>query len=212
MGWTRRSLMIFLCGIPLVAGAWVVLAELGVFNVDVWKRETPLIDPIEVVRVNDGTLTLADGRVLRPAGVRRVEGVSAEEFDHALRVIVAQGVMVTRELGDGRAMLVAEPRFYNWCGTRGYEGSLRLRWGGSFLQCPVSELLIDCAYGAVNLDEPGLTARERWRLEAVPHMCGVPDGPRRISPDLNAFRYGGLESAPFADEMIEPCWKPSPSP
>jgi hypothetical protein len=116
---TRIVLACTLGGIILLN----VLGHCGVFNTETWTRKAPLTNPIAVQEVREGILILADSRTFRPAGVHRHGLVSPQEYDRALRTIVAQGVIVIRDLGDGRAFLLAEPRFYNWCGTRGYGGN-----------------------------------------------------------------------------------------
>lgn len=188
-----------------------VLSLTGVVNYDVWTREQPLLAPIGATSVRDGAVVLADGRVLCPAGVRRVDGVSVEDYDLALRVIVAQGVVVVRDLGDGTAILRAEPRFYNPCGTRRMDGNPLKRWGGSYIQCPESELLLQTGYATPALDHAGLSAKERWRLEGATQLSGVPETP--IADRLMAFRSGG-ESNWFGDYdgILETVWKPPPSP
>ena len=193
--------------------AFFVLAERGAFDVEVWERNSPLVDAFSVSSVREGVITLTDGRPFRPAGVSRREGVSADDYDHALRVIVAQGVTVTRDLGDARAFLLAEPRFYNWCGTRGYKGNPWARWAGSYLQCPVSELLIQTAYARAQIAEPGLTPRERWRLEGIGQSPRIDDSPVHLSDDLNALIYDADLSL-FADfeTKLEMLWKPPPPP
>jgi hypothetical protein len=192
---------------------FLVLSESGAFNTEVWEREDPLVNPSTVASVREGTITLVDRRAFRPAGVGRRDEVSSDDYDRALRVIVAQGVVVIRDLGDGRAFLVAEPRFYNWCGTRAYNANPWARWAGSYLRCPVSELLIQLAYAKPVLDQPGLSSRERWRLEGVGQIGGVADSPTPISQTLAAFRYNGSERyLGDYDTMLETVWKPPPSP
>jgi hypothetical protein len=189
--------------------AFAILSEYGAFNVEVWERENPLKNPVAVTNVSNGTITLADGRSFRPAGVQRAHNVSIEDYDYALGVIAAQGVVVARDLGDGRALMLAEPKFYNWCGTRGYNGNPWARWAGSYIQCPISEVLVQSGYGQLDLDTPGLTPRERWRLKGIEHVCPIAESPTRISRDLSAFRYGGIESCfDNYDEMLESVWKP----
>lgn len=197
-------------GIIAILVVCFVLSAAGVFDYDVWKRENPLVSPTAVTTVQDGTITLADGRTFRPAGIDRRAEVAPDKYDAAIRVIVAQGVVVLRELGDGRAFLLAEPKFYNSCGTRNMDGIPWKRWGGSYLQCPVSELLIQSAYAKPALDQPGLKPKERWRLEGVEHI-GLEDSPTCISVELNALEFGGLESYfKNYDEVLELLWTPSP--
>ncbi len=189
-----------------------VLSLAGFFDYDVWQRQNPLVSPVAVTSVREGTITLADGRVFRPAGVTRHDGVPAEDYDKALRVIVAQGVTVVRDLGDGRAFLLAEPKFFNSCGTRGDDGNPWKRWAGSYVQCRVSELLIQTAYAIPAPDQASLTERERWRLEGVEHFPGVDESTRRIAESLVAFQYTGSERhLGLDDSVLESIWKPSPS-
>jgi hypothetical protein len=207
-----RNATLAAAALLLVVGLLTLLSLVGVFDFDVWERDAPLLNPIAVTGVHNGTLMLADGRTLRPAGVRRIDGVSIEDYDRALRVMTAQGVVVLRDLGDGSAFLLSEPRFYNWSGTRNYKGNAWARWGGSYLQCPLSELLIQSAYAESDLDQSGLTARERWRLEGV-RQIGVDKSPTRISEGLAALRYDGNERfLRDYDAVLEMLWTPPPSP
>lgn len=190
-----------------------VLSLFGIFDYDVWTRERPLVSPVRVTNIREGMITLADGRAFRLAGVKRADDVGAEDYDKALSVAVAQGVVVARDLGDGSAFLIAEPKFYNWCGTRGSDGIPWRRWAGSYLQCPVSELMIQTAYGVPALGQAGLTARERWRLEGVEYLGGIDDSPTRISDELRAFRFDGNERfLSDYDSSLELMWKAPPSP
>lgn len=209
---SQRYLAIGVASVVAVLVFVTVLWRTGVFDYDVWKREHPLVSAIAVTSVRDGTITLADGRAFRPAGVRRHDGVSIDEFDKAVSVVVAQGVFVVREVGDGSAFLVAEPKFYNWCGTRNMDGVPWKRWAGSYLQCPVSELLIQMGYATADLEQVGLTAREQWRLEGVEQIAGFAESPTRVSDQLSAFRYGGSEKF-FVDydATLELVWRPPPS-
>ena len=191
--------------------AFSALSESGVFDYDVWKREDPLVSPLTVTSVREGAITLIDGRVFHPAGVRRPEGVAADDYDNALRIIVAQGVVVVRDLGDGSAFLLAEPKFYNSCGTRNADGIPWKRWAGSYLQCPVSELLVQTAYAVPVLDQDRLTARERWRLEGVEHIGAIAESPTRISMELGAFNGGNESYLRDYDATLELMWKPAPS-
>jgi hypothetical protein len=191
--------------------ALVGLSATGLFDYDVWVRKHPLENAVAVTSVHGGVLTLADGRSLRPAGVVRRDVVNAADYDAALRAVVAQGIVVTRDLGDGRAFMIAEPRFYNWCGTRGYNGDPCGRCAGEYIRCPVSELLAQAAYARTVVDEPGLTARERWRLEGVGRVIAVAAEPTRMSGDRRSFRWGGGERELSGyDEYLELMWKPAP--
>ncbi|MBK7403932.1 MAG: hypothetical protein IPJ41_04690 [Phycisphaerales bacterium] len=202
----------------LAAGLLAVAAVVVVFGTDllhkeVWTRDTPLSNPIAVTQVSEGVLTLADGRTLRPAGVRRSDGVTPDEYDLALRTLVAQGVLVDRTLDDTRAMLTAEPKFYNWCGTRGMEGNPFAHWAGGYYPCPVSEFLIIARYADPDPDQPGLTPCERWRLEGTQHFWPPLEDPQRqiTRPELTAFRYEGYERllADY-DSWLEIAWRSPP--
>lgn len=202
----------------IAASALAVLITLGVFSLvgvfdyDVWTRDRPLVSPIQVTNVREGTITLADGRAFRLAGIRRSQDVTAQDYDKALRIVVAQGVILVRDLGDGSAMFIAEPKFYNWCGTRNADGIPWKRCAGWYLRCPVSELLIHTKYAIPDLDQAGLTARERWRLEGVEHLGGMDESPTRISDELGAFRFGGYATyLSNYDTTLELMWKSPPS-
>ena len=212
---TRRPRILLIATAAAIAAAigFLALANSGLLRIEVWERDTPLTAPITVTAVRDGALTLADGRALRPAGITRADTVSAEDFDRALRVITAQGVTITRDLGDGRAFLGAEPRFYNWCGTRGDNGNPWARCAGWYIQCPISELLIQSAYADPALDQPGLTPHERWRLEGVEHFNPIAERPTTISEELVALEVDGYERLfSVYDELLEAMWKPPPAP
>lgn len=190
--------------------AWLVIpATLPVK--EVWTRESPLVNATLVASVHEGYLTLADGRRLRPAGVTRHAAVSSQEFDLALRAICNQGVIVVRDLGDGRAMLVGEAKFYNWCGTTSHHGFRTVHWAGTYLQCPVSELLIHAGYADSAPDEPGLTPREKWRLEGVGEITAIEQTPSAISVDDSALSYdGSVTYLSGYDANLERYWKPGP--
>lgn len=176
---------------------------------EVWTREHPLTAPIKVVAVNDGVITLADGRSVRPAGVRRRDDVTPDQYDAALRVMLAQGVEVTRDLHDGRAMLLCEPRFYNWCGT--YSGWTH--WAGGYFRGPLSEMLIVTAYAEHDPTQTGMTPREHWLLEGVASYPGIETESARISAS-GSFRLV-LGARVFTDadyqDTLGALWKPPPS-
>lgn len=180
-----------LCLFTAVAVVARVLATGGLFSRDVWERKSPLVNPISVTAVCDGIMRLDDGRELRPAGIRRRTSVSPRDFDKALRTMTAQGVIVLRDLGDGRAFLLAEPKFSNSCGTR--KGLISVRWAGAFIPCRMSELLVRTGYAEVDPDLVGLDARERWRLEGVGYFGEPNSEPTYIVDSLNALRYEGFE-------------------
>jgi hypothetical protein len=74
-------------------------------------------------------------------------------------------------------------------------------------------MLIQSAYATPAPDQPGLTPRERWRLEGVEHIGDIAESPTRVSPELNAFRYaGGERYFSTYDEFLEAVWMPPPTP
>jgi hypothetical protein len=198
LGLAIAAVVVVVIGLP-------VASEFLVF--EYWTRETALVAPIKVTRVEAGALTLEDGRVVRPAGIRRRDNVDASEYDRALRTAVAQGIVVKRGLGDGRVFLVAEPKFYNWCGTH---DAFR-HWAGTYLQLPLSEFLVHSRYAQFEAAEEGLTPRERWRLEGIGHIAKGEEGLLRISTNGASFRYEGSERFLCdPDGLIEAMWKPPP--
>ncbi len=133
---------------------------------DVWRRPNPLHAPIARIYVADGAVHLADGRALCPAGVRRHDNISPEEFDDALRVLTAQGVVVERDLGDGTALMIVEPKFAETCGTCASRRSGLERWRGDYIQCPLSEALV--AFGLAECgDLTGINPRRERRVRYV---------------------------------------------
>lgn len=207
----KRRLLGILIALAATSAAVIclVLAQYGAFVREVWTRDNPLAHASQVASVQNGTIRLGDGRAFRPAGVRRLDGVAPEEYDRALRAIVAQGVVVIRDFGDGRVFLMAEPKFYNWCGTHG----VWYHWAGAYIQCPVSELLIYSGYARANLDDAGMTPHERWRLEGVGEIGGNVDGPVSISATSAALRFDAtVRSFSDYDANLEMMWKPPPPP
>ncbi|CAN5686448.1 hypothetical protein BH11PLA1_BH11PLA1_02330 [soil metagenome] len=181
------------------------------FLTEVWRREHPLLAPLTVQRVEDGVLTLADGRRFRPAGIVKTESVTVQEFDTALRVACAQGVEIVRDCGDGRAFLRVEPRFYNWCGTRGYEGRPWAHFAGEYDPAPLSEFLVYCGYATTDLSQPDLTARERWRLEGAIRFAEQLKKPLYFVESRNAFELGGdvCQGSDY-DELVQLLVSPPP--
>lgn len=207
----RRRIFLITAAAVLAAAGLGTVAFLGGAS-DVWDRKAPLIDAIPVVSVHEGVLTLADGRSFRPAGISRREPVSQSELDRAIRAITAQGVTVTRDLGDGRAFLLAEPKFYNPSGTRAYYRNRWLYWAGKYVECPLSELLIQTAFADPALTEPDLTPREIWRLQGAQSLA-YPDSARtRISTDGGALRHDSHMCGIFEDYewYLDAAWKPPP--
>lgn len=207
----RRWVIILSIACAVLVAIWA-LARGG----DDWTREAPLTNVsgfVPNVQVKDGRVVLPDGRMFLVAGVDPSLGVDAGEFEAALRVACAQGVVVTRDLKNGTACLRVEPRFYNWCGTRDMFGS---RWAGGYIQVPLSEFLIVSGYGTLSNDLTSLTPIERWRLEgaASSEVFLHPDRPKQRNEQANAFSYDGneqtLTNAEFLDSMIEEHWKAKP--
>ncbi len=203
-----RRTALWCAGLAAVMGAAVVIAlATGAIGFDVWKRDAPLSNPVAVAVVREGVITLADGRVFRPAGVVRRETVESALYDDAIRAVCAQGVEVHKDFGDGRAFLLAEPKFYNWCGTR--KGLTR--WAGSYLQCPVSELLVHMGYADADLSQADLSARERWRLDGAAGGLRRESEPVRLGRELQAFRYDPSFNVYLDLETeLEYWWKPLP--
>ncbi len=197
----NRKLILKAMRLALIGGAvWYVVDRNRTF--EVWLRESPLVSGIGVNKVSGGVITLADGRAFAPAGIRKADGVSDEDYDLAVRVVMAQGVVVTRDLGDGRAFLMAEPRFYNSCGTRGFNGDPRARCAGIYQRCSASHVLVATGYGVPDAEQLGLTKTEERRLRAVATLFGDPAGPTPIAEKLLAFRNIGSERALGDDEFL----------
>ena len=82
---------------------FIVLSANGVFDYDVWYRETPLRDPITVTSVRDGTMTLADGRSFKAA----IIGADAD-LDVAVLKVDAGTPLPQVPLGDSDTVRVGE--------------------------------------------------------------------------------------------------------
>lgn len=163
----QRVTIVSLCVVlacVLLLVAYVGLSALGVINLDVWHRPTPLVNATAVASVRDGDVVLADGRKFRPAGVLRREGVGADEFDLALRIATAQGVIVERDLGDGSAMLRGEPKFHKSGSRVDFPGPNTLGW---YRPCSVSEILLFTGYAKVDTKQTGVLPQELRRLNGV---------------------------------------------
>ena len=184
----------------LLAGllmSFLVCGEQGIFVREVWTRERPMVGAIDIRSVRDGLMTLADGRVVRPAGVQRGVNISRQDYDLAIQVATAQGVVVTRDLQNGSALVEVEPKFFNSCGTT---FSWWTHWAGEYIQLPLSELLIHTGY-ATQIEDSALTLKEVWRLNGVEKVTGISQPPTKISTRLSAFRFDG--SARHLDEDYE---------
>ncbi|MBS0188319.1 MAG: hypothetical protein JSS51_09630 [Planctomycetes bacterium] len=201
--------------LPLCVAAYMafrVIDEQGAFDTTFWTRENPLQGAIQVHEVRDGVLKLVDGRSFRPAGVWRGAWMTTEQFDSVLSVMAAQGVVIDRDVGDGSAFMTVEPKFYNWCGTRGCGGRNRHeRWAGGYFVCPMSYLLIQACYADPDVQQAGLSATDQWRLQGTNRICERRGGPNNWSQTNKAFRYD-VFVRDFAnlDETIEREWKPRP--
>lgn len=170
-----------------------------------WIRNKPLATPLAVSSVSDGSITLANGCVLRPAGIVRSPTVSAEEYDAALRTMTAQGVEVRDLVSDETAMLQAEPKFYNWCGT-----SSR-RWPGSYFQCGVSEAMVYLGFADLDMTSATLKPLDQWRLEGARRIRDTEQTRTDINDRMSAFSYSG--SAKILEDFdgwIEVLYQPPP--
>lgn len=176
----------------------------GLVHTEEWTRQYPLKNPVIVRAVQGGVVQLADGRTFRPAGVRLKSGRTISQLDDALRIATAQGVVVDRDLGDGRAFLTVEPKFFNWCGTLGFNGLWWSHWAGGYFQCPLSAVLIYAGYTEPSLEEAGLTPKDRWRLVGVDQFRQE-DPPRiGISDERQAFRFNaGIARFQNLDEWLK---------
>lgn len=212
--WLRRLWRLWLAGATLMAigvvAAFPTIAP-QLLGRERWTRKNPLVNPIAAIGVLDGVITLADGRRLRPAGVRPKKNVSAQQFDAALAVMVAQGVVVEREFEDGRAFMVCEPKFYNWCGTMGYDPKYGWgRWAGGYFQCPLSVLLILAGSADAVLDEPGLNGEDRWRFEGATVLEKGGQYRQRLRGDGLRFS-GSVPSLARLDDVLADLWKAPPN-
>lgn len=151
---------------------------------------------------------LADGRRFAPAGVKRKASVSQSDFDTALRIACAQGVEVTRDLGDGRAFLLADPKFWNWCGT--HDGWRH--WAGGTVSCPLSEFLVLAGYAEFDDRQEGLTDRERcrfvmlldmWYPTECPLSLSAPRGMFCFESRVTSLRY--LDISSDHNDGVSPC-------
>lgn len=192
-----------------------ILVATGIIHaplIPYWERINYLAAPIGVIKVQDGKVTLADGRVFAPAGIIAAPGISPEQFDQALRVATMQGLEITRELGDGHAIMRAEPRFYNWCGTCGARRRGGHYWLGDSVGCDLAQVLILTNYARFDPAATSLKPIERWRLDAMSHVfeSDLQEGPCTISEPSQAFRYLVSERYMGDDRFLESAWKTAP--
>lgn len=149
--------------------------------------------------VADGAVHLADGRAFCPAGVRRLDKVTPEEFDDALRVLTAQGVVVERDLGDGTALMVVEPKFAQSCGTYASRQTGLERWRGDYIQCPLSEALISFGLAGCG-DLTGLDPRRERRMRYVANDAS--GSPTAVYGDA-VWDFGAGRSLTLSIELFE---------
>ena len=196
----------------------VVLMYTRTITIWRWKRENPLQNPIAVRSVSNGLITLSNGRTLAPAGVRKRDVVSPQDYDHALRAATAQGVVIVHDLGDGRAFLKAEPMFYNWCGTGNYKWGIG--WAGSYLQVTLSEFLVYAGYADPEPSPINLDQRQGWRLEGAREMSKAAIGETEpflmTVTESQQFRYDSyveyFRDYADLDGQLEALWQPPPKP
>ncbi len=164
-----------------------------------WVRQQPLGNPIEVVSVEGGRLHLADGRVFRVAGIDPRAEVDAALFDRFLRVVTTQGVEVLRDVGDGSAVMLAEPRFHHWCGT------CARRSRGHSVSCPLGALAIMTGYAMEGSGET-LTARERWQLASAEALRDTTEpvtiGVRGESLEISAAAFTLKRFDEYAEAVV----------
>lgn len=198
---SNRRLGILLVGALVVSivavAAYFTLEFSGVLDRDVWTREHPLTSPIAVVSVKDGVVTLSDGRSFAPAGVERAQTITPAKYDEALAAATDQGVEVLFDLGNGRAALLCEPKFYNTCGTRGYKGDRHAWWAGGTYGCRLSEFLTCSGYAIIAGSKSELPPREQWRLEAT--VATLPSPPQS-GWDFRRLSKG--RAFPFTPEIL----------
>jgi hypothetical protein len=196
--------------------AWLALATLVSIGIIAfvldrrpgdWIRNKPLAAPLAVSSVSNGSIALANGSVLRPAGIVRSPSVSEEQYDAALRTMTAQGVEVRDLVSGEAAMLQAEPKFYNWCGT-----SSR-RWPGSYFQCGVSEAMVYLGYADLDMTTATLKPLDQWRIEGARHIRDIEQPRTDINDRISAFSYsGGAKILEDFDSWIEVLYQPPPLP
>lgn len=165
-----------------------------------WQRASPLADPITVRSVEGGVLVFADGRRLKPAGVERRDEVATDEYDAFLHAATAQGVEIIRSVDSSSAILIAEPKFWNWCGTSNQ------RWPGSYIRWPLAELLIISNYADPDSDAHATMAEdERDRLASAIRFRGSASlEPWRVSEDTTQIIYSSTASiGPELDSYLK---------
>jgi hypothetical protein len=200
--WIRENVWILVSAAILA----IVIANVVVTSQPRWLfprspiREHPLQNPIRVISVDEHGLALADGRRLRPAGIQYPDDERRAQAMGFLRLAVAQGVVIDRDLGEeGSAVMTCEPYFYNWCGTG--------RIAGWYLQCGLAELMVAAGHATI-ADTTHLTLRERWRLQGATALGAQERGPLAYQTTLG-IRFDAIASEvaridEFAEALIGP--------
>lgn len=178
-----RTLTILMTALIIITA----IAFMSRLPIEIWDRANPLPNPIKVINVSAGILTLADGSQVTPIGINPSELVSPDVYDDFLRAATAQGVQIGKRTHDNRAVIQAEPRFYNWCGTNnGFK-----HWAGTYIPCDLSALAIICNYAQRDTTQTDLSPQVRWRLDGTASLR-YDEEPIRISTDLKAFRLDSI--------------------
>jgi hypothetical protein len=109
---------------------------------------------------------------------------------------------------------MAEPRFYNPCGNC---GNRRIWWGlamrhraGTYLQTPLSEIMLASGYAQLAPLPTGLSEREVWRLQGAAHLGTGREQLACLSVDLQAFRWYEANERFLDDQSLEALWRPPP--
>jgi hypothetical protein len=167
-----------------------------------WRREKPLVASIGVREVLGDQLVLSDGRTLRPAGIRKADDVSIEQFADALRALVPPGVVVVREFGGGTAHFMAEARLLFETTRVGRDVSIRRHI--RYAPVRLSEFLVLCGYAVVEEDERAWTSSEGDRIRNLRTVRGryVLDRPVPIDTETRSFLMVGM---PWMDMTVWNC-------
>ncbi len=152
---TRAELLICLVVIAIIS--YVAIPRL--FRPELIRKD-PLISPVQVESLSSRGIQLADGHEWRLAGITLTEDEELlEEAQKFAAVLTAQGVEPARRAFPDNALLVrCEPRIRFSCGTcrpaKNYFRGLSL-----------NELLVAAGFARYDPDAPGLTQKERDRLQ-----------------------------------------------
>ncbi|MES2738267.1 MAG: hypothetical protein V4672_18240 [Verrucomicrobiota bacterium] len=135
-------------------------------------RETPLVAPITVQRIEGNHLITASGSFTL-AGVTLPTDPSHRARTQAfLQIATAQGVEVIRQVTPTSSILHCEPRINHWCGNDPV--------AAHFEQHNLNELILAMGYATHNPKDDSLTGLEHRRLAAA---CTIAQGLKRTSPD-----------------------------